>query len=550
MQQHFQPEVRRTESMKWWQKGIIYQIYPRSFQDSNGDGVGDLPGIESRLDYLAWLGVDAIWISPVYPSPMADFGYDVSNYVDIHPLFGTLADMDRLIAAAHERDLKIILDFVPNHTSSEHPWFLASRASRDNPKRDWYIWHDPAPDGGPPNNWLSRFSGESAWEWDETTGQYYLHSFLVEQPDLNWRNPDVRRTMLDVLRFWFERGVDGFRVDVSYRCMKDSQFRDNPPNPDWRPGMEPFTRLVETYTKNTPEIHQFNRWLRQVADEYPDRVLVGEMYLPLDELVKHCGQDDEFHLPFNFHLIMADWLAGVVRELADRYEALLPQEAWPNWVLGNHDQHRIATRVGPAQARVAMMLLLTLRGTPTVYYGDEISMDDVPIPPDKVQDPWGNLTPGLDLGRDPERTPMQWDATVNAGFCPDGVEPWLPVAGDFQQVNVKVERADPNSMLGLTRRLIDLRRSSPALAAGAYLAVNSPEQVFCYQREHGRERFLVALNFSSAPQPLSLDPGLGQPGQVISTQAVERPVSSLADLTLAADEGLVIKLEVAEGKAS
>jgi len=549
MQQQFPPEVHRTGVMKWWQKGIIYQIYPRSYQDSNGDGVGDLPGIESRLDYLAWLGVDAIWISPVYPSPMADFGYDVSNYVDIHPLFGTLADMDHLIAAAHERDLKIILDFVPNHTSSEHPWFLASRASRDNPKRDWYIWHDPAPGGGPPNNWLSRFSGESAWEWDETTGQYYLHSFLVEQPDLNWRNPEVRQTMLDVLRFWFERGVDGFRVDVSYRTMKDELFRDNPPNPDWRPGMEPFTRLIETYTKNTPEIHEFNRWLRQVADEYPERVLVGEMYLPLDELVKHCGQDDEFHLPFNFHLIMADWLAGVVRELADRYEALLPQEAWPNWVLGNHDQHRIASRVGPAQARVAMMMLLTLRGTPTVYYGDEIGMEDVPIPPDKVQDPWESLTPGLDLGRDPERTPMQWDGSANAGFCPEGVESWLPVAEDFQQVNMEVERADPDSMLGLTRRLIDLRRGSPALATGSYRAVDSPGQVFCYLREHGRERFLVALNFSAEPQSLSLDPALGRPGQVISTHSVEGPIDTLAKLTLLANEGLVVQLSAVEGGA-
>jgi alpha-glucosidase len=536
--------------MKWWQEGIIYQIYPRSFQDSNGDGVGDLPGIEQRLDYLAWLGVDAIWISPVYPSPMADFGYDVSDYLDIHPLFGTLADMDRLIAAAHERELKIILDFVPNHTSSEHPWFLASRSSRDNPKRDWYIWRDPAPDGGPPNNWLGRFSGESAWEWDETTKQYYLHSFLVEQPDLNWRNPEVRRVMLDVLRFWFDRGVDGFRVDVSFFVMKDTLLRDNPPNPDWRPGMEPYARLITKYSVNTPDSHHFNRWLREVADAYSERVLIGEMYLPFPELVKHYGQGDEFQLPFNFHLIMADWQAGVVRGLADQYEALLPEGAWPNWVLGNHDQHRVASRIGRAQARVAMMLLLTLRGTPTIYYGDEIGMEDGRIPPDKVQDPWGMLTPGLNLGRDPERTPMQWDGAQNAGFCTEDTEPWLPVAGDLRQDNVEMERSDPESMLRLTQRLIALRRRNPALASGAYRAIASPENVFCYLREQGQERFLVALNFSSEPQALTLDLGLGQPDQVVSTQAVERSVGSLAGLTLSADEGLVVKLITAEGNAS
>lgn len=489
---------------KWWQTGIVYQIYPRSFQDSNGDGVGDLPGIVQRLDYLAWLGVDALWISPVYPSPMADFGYDVSDYRDIHPLFGTLADMDTLIAEAHGRGLKIILDFVPNHTSDQHPWFIESKSSRTNPKRDWYIWHDPAPDGGPPNNWLSRFDGESAWAWDAATGQYYLHSFLKEQPDLNWRNTAVRQAMLDHLRFWFERGVDGFRVDVSYRVMKDAQLRDNPPNPDWQTGMDPSKKVIETYTKNTPDIHEFNRWLRQVSDAFHGRVLIGEINLPLEKLVKHYGQGDEFHLPFNFQLIFAEWSATAVRQLADRYEQLLPEGAWPNWVLGNHDQHRIASKVGLAQARVAQLLLLTLRGTPTMYYGDELGMTDVEIPPDKVQDPWEKFVPGLGLGRDPERTPMRWQGTPHAGFCPPGVEPWLPIGDpeEVARVNVAALQEDDRSILQMVRRVIGLRKSTAVLHAGHYRAYDAPAGLFVFERylEGEQERYLVLLNFTGEPQ--------------------------------------------------
>jgi alpha-glucosidase len=308
----------------WWQKAVVYQIYPRSFQDSNGDGVGDLPGIIHRLDYLQWLGISAIWISPIYPSPMADFGYDVSDYTDIHPLFGALSDMDTLIQESHDRGLKLILDYVPNHSSNFHPWFLESRSSRDNPKRDWYIWRDPAPGGGPPNNWLAHFGGESAWEWDELTGQYYLHLFLAEQPDINWRNPEVQEEMLNVLRFWFDRGIDGFRVDVSYRVMKDAQFRDNIPNPNWQPGMNPFNRLTELYTQDQPDNHDFNRWLRAVADEYEDKLLIGEIYLPIPDLVAHYGRQDEFHLPFNFHLIHSQWNATSVRTLIEEYEGALP----------------------------------------------------------------------------------------------------------------------------------------------------------------------------------------------------------------------------------
>ncbi len=490
----------------WWQCGIVYQIYPRSFQDSNGDGIGDLQGIRQRLPYLRWLGIHSIWISPIYPSPMADFGYDVSNYLDIHPMFGSLMDLDALIAAAHEYNLKIILDFVPNHTSDQHAWFLESRSSKSNSKRDWYIWHDAAADGGPPNNWLSRFDGKSAWEWDEKTGQYYLHTFLKEQPDLNWRNPEVKAAMLDVLRFWFKRGVDGFRVDVPYRVMKDTQFRDNPVNPAWQSGMDPSQQVIETRTKNTPDIHLFNCWLREVADEFEDKVLIGEINLPIVQLVKHYGDIEngrfEFHLPFNFQLIFADWNPLAVRTLADEYERLLPVGAWPNWVLGNHDQHRIADRVGEAQARVAMMLLLTLRGTPTMYYGDEIGMVDGIIPPDRVQDPWEIFVPGL--GRDPERTPMQWDNSENAGFCEPEVMPWLPVHENKTAVNTTIQQSDPTSMLNMTRTLIQLRRDIPALHSGDFQSLDASDELFAYLRIGADQRCLVVLNFSNQSQSWKL----------------------------------------------
>ena len=527
----------------WWQKGIVYQIYPRSFQDSNEDGVGDLPGIEQRLGYLRDLGVDAIWISPIYPSPMADFGYDVSDYTDIHSLFGTMADMDRLIDAAHERGLKLILDFVPNHTSDQHPWFLESKSSRDNPKRDWYIWRDPAADGGPPTNWLSRFDGESAWAWDAQTEQYYLHSFLAEQPDLNWRNPALRAAMLDVLRFWFNMGIDGFRVDVSYRVMKDAQFRDNPPNPNWREGMDPSKRVIETYTQNTSDIHDFNRWLREVADSYDDRVLIGEINLPPDALVKHYGRSqDGFHLPFNFNLIFTEWQATAVRHLIETYEAALPDDAWPNWVLGNHDQHRVASRVGVAQARVAMMLLLTLRGTPTLYYGDELGMLDGEIAPEQVQDPWEKKVPGLGLGRDPERTPMPWTAVPNAGFCPSDVTLWLPLNADSATVNVASQQENPSSMLALTKQLIQLRRETAALNQGSYRTLPAPEGVLAYERRHGSQRCQIVLNMTDEPQTWYFAAEGKSITLLLSTEAGELPTIVEGTLTLRSNEGVILSI--------
>lgn len=528
---------------EWWQEGIVYQIYPRSFQDANGDGIGDLPGITQQLDYLQGLGVDALWISPCYPSPMADFGYDVSDYTDIDPIFGTMADMDELIAAVHERGMKIILDYVPGHTSDQHAWFIESRSGRDHAKREWYIWHDPAPDGGPPNNWLSRFDGQSAWEWDEKSGQYYLHTFLKQQPDLNWRNPALRDAMLDVLRFWFERGIDGFRVDVSYRVMKDAQFRDNPPNPAWHEGMDPSKKVIETYSKNTPDIHEFNRWLRAVADEYEDRVLVGEINLPLEQLVKHYGDDDEFQLPFNFRLIFTPWQADAVRKIVDEYERLLPEGAWPNWVLGNHDRARFASRVGAAQARVGMMLLLTLRGTPTLYYGDEIGMQDVEIAPEQVQDPWEKYVPGLGLGRDPERTPMQWDSTPNAGFCEPDVEPWLPLANDYEQVNVVKNCFDPHSMLSLTHALINIRRQTPALSQGSYHSLPAPDGIFAYERQQDEETLFIVLNFTNHPQKWPLPKGTEAIIVHLSTHMDREGEERGDQLRLRGDEGVMLRMK-------
>ncbi|MBM1174721.1 alpha-amylase family glycosyl hydrolase [Microvirga arabica] len=523
----------------WWKRGIVYQIYPRSFQDSNGDGIGDLNGIRQRLDYLSWLGVDAVWISPVFPSPMADFGYDVADYCGIDPIFGTLEDVDRLIEEAHARDLKLILDFVPNHTSDQHPWFQESRSSRENPKRDWYIWRDAKPDGSPPNNWISNFGGP-AWEWDEGTGQYYYHAFLKEQPDLNWRNPEVRKAMYNALRFWLDRGVDGFRVDVIWHLIKDAELRDNPPNPAYQPGQAEINHFIQVHSADQPEVHEVVSEMRSVLEEYPDRVLIGEIYLPLERLVTYYGKDlSGAHLPFNFQLIQTAWNAQKIADLIKEYEAALPAGGWPNWVLGNHDQPRIGARIGPQQARVAAMLLLTLRGTPTMYYGDEIGIGRVEIPPEAAQDPWEKNEPGLGLGRDPERTPMHWNESAQGGFTTG--KPWLPLDPRFRSCYVEGLREDPASILMLYRRLIELRRRHPALSVGGYMQVTAEGNVLAYERQHGSERFLVALNMGSEPHALSLPSGTR--GRVVLSTLPERDEETIgAQIVLQADEGLIIAL--------
>ncbi|MGF6851959.1 alpha-amylase family glycosyl hydrolase [Paraburkholderia sp. CI3] len=490
--------------LAWWQRGVIYQIYPRSFQDSNGDGIGDLPGISARLEYVAALGVDAVWISPIYPSPMADFGYDVADYCNIDPIFGTLDGFQQLMGHAHRLGLKVLLDFVPNHSSSRHPWFEESRSSRADPKRDWYLWRDPAPDGGPPNNWLSRMGG-SAWEWDEVTGQYYYHAFLWEQPDLNWRNPQVRRAMDQVLRFWLDRGVDGFRVDVLWLLIKDARFRDNPPNPGYRPGEPEHHRLLQSYTEDQPEVHEIVRSMRATLDEYGERVLIGEIYLTVPQLVKYYGVNGEgVHMPFNFQLLNARWVAQNIARMIRDYDIALPEYGWPNWVLGNHDNPRVASRVGAAQARVAAVLLLTLRGTPTLYYGDEIGMPDGYIASDEIQDPAELRQPGICQGRDPERTPMQWDGSLaNAGFT-DG-KSWLPIA---TATSVREQHGDMSSMLSLYRRLLSLRRSNAALVRGTIENVVADGDVLTYERRYGNQRLFIALNMGVEDATVQSRPGM------------------------------------------
>ncbi|HSF30951.1 MAG TPA: alpha-amylase family glycosyl hydrolase [Candidatus Tectomicrobia bacterium] len=525
----------------WWQRGIIYQVYPRSFMDSNGDGIGDLPGLIRKLDYLAWLGIDAIWLSPIFPSPMADFGYDISNYTDIHPLFGTLADFDRLLAEAHGRHLKVILDYVPNHTSDQHPWFAASRSSRRHPKRAWYIWCDAAPDGGPPNNWRSVFGG-SAWEWDATTEQYYYHAYLKAQPDLNWRNPEVQTAMLDVLRFWLERGVDGFRVDALRQLIKDDQRRDNPPNLAYHLGQGPYDALLPVHTTDRPEIQAMIALMRHSIDMYEERLLVGELYLPIERLVTYYGvRASGVHLPFNFHLIHVPWQARAIERLIEAYEAALPPGAWPNWVLGNHDQHRLASRIGMAQARVAAMLLLTLRGTPTLYYGDELGMADVTIPLELTQDPWEKNVPGLGLGRDPERTPMQWDDSPNAGFTAGS--PWLPIATDYGSINVARARQDPLSILTLYRRLIALRRATPALSVGSYIGLQAHSDVLAYVRAHAGQRCLVVLNLGAQSQAFESHQWDIRGHVVLSTHLDRTDEAVRRTIKLRGDEGLIVRLE-------
>ncbi len=531
-------------SHPWWHTGVIYQIYPRSFNDSTGNGVGDLGGVIDKLDYLSeTLDVDALWLSPFYPSPMADFGYDVADFTDVHPLFGDLETFDRLVAEAHTRGLKVIVDFVPNHSSDQHAWFVESRSSRDNPRRDWYVWQNPRPDGDPPNNWLSVFGGP-AWTFDEATGQYYLHSFLKEQPDLNWRNPAVREAMFDAMRFWLDRGVDGFRIDVAHFIMKDPMMRDNPLNPspdgDFYKPMGEYDSQIHLYNKGHEDIHDVFRELRRIVDTYPDerpRMTVGEIHLfDWAEWARYYGDDlDELHMPFNFSLLHADRNAAALRRLVDQLEAALPPGAWPNYVLGNHDEPRLASRYGEAGSRLAAMLLLTLRGTPTLYYGDELGMRQADIPPDQQQDPWGRRVPGL--GRDGCRTPMAWTDEPGAGFT-TAPTPWLPLHDDYAARNVTRQRQDPASLLNLYRRLLALRKTAPALQTGAYrLLDDAPDDCYVFVRESDTQRLVVALNFSDAPQRITLP----SPGRLLVSTNPDRDEEAVGE-TLALDghEGVIL----------
>jgi alpha-glucosidase len=522
----------------WWRHGIFYQIDPRSFQDTNADGVGDIKGIIDRLPYLQALGVDAIWLSPIFPSPMADFGYDIADYTGVDPLFGTMEDIDALIRAAHAAGLKVILDLVPNHTSDRHPWFVESRASRDNPKREWYIWRDPVVDGAPPNNWLSEFGG-SAWQYDGTTRQYYYHAFLAQQPDLNWRNPAVRQAIHDVMRFWLRKGVDGFRVDVIWHLIKDAAFRDNPPNPNYREGRPPHERIVPLNSTDQAEVHDVIAEMRRVIDEFDSRVLIGEIYLPPQRLVAYYGKDlSGAHLPFNFALLSAPWHARAIEKIVLEYEAVLPPGAWPNWVLGNHDRPRVASRVGREQARVAAMLLLTLRGTPTLYYGDEIGMHQVAIAPEQVRDPFEKNVPGIGVGRDGCRTPMQWDATRYAGFSTS--TPWLPLADDFRHENVANLDADAASILSLSKALIGLRKKLPQLVVGDYVPIAAQGDLLLYRRQSDGEAVVIALNLGAAPVSIASD-AAGLSGEILLSTFLDRAGEKIQGaLDLRGNEGVIV----------
>jgi alpha-glucosidase len=468
----------------WWKAAVVYQIYPRSFRDTDGDGVGDLEGIRRGLAHLAWLGVDALWLSPIFRSPMADFGYDVADYRDVDPLFGSLADFDRLLAEAHALGLRVILDWVPNHTSDRHPWFIEARRARTSATRDWYVWRDPAPDGGPPNNWRAAFDpNASAWTFDERTGQYYLHLFLPEQPDLDWSNPRVAAAMADVLRFWLDRGVDGFRVDVVHALGKDPALPDEPPG---------LAGVPHAVLNHHPSTHAIVRELRRVVDAYPgDRMLVGEVFLLfVRDVVSYYGRGDGLHLAFDLPVTLyTPWEAAAWRERTSNVLATHePAGAWPTLVLSNHDTPRHRTRLGSeARARAAAVLLLTLPGTPFLYAGEELGLEDAIVPPARRVDPGG---------RDGCRAPLPWDARAGHGWPS---EPWLPWPPDAAGRSVAAERADPGSLLHLYRRLLHLRRSAPALRVGSWRALDAPAGVLAYERTLGAERWVVAVNFTDAP---------------------------------------------------
>jgi alpha-glucosidase len=544
-----QPMDNIQKDLSWWQKGITYQIYPRSFLDTSGNGIGDLQGIIEKLDYLndgtdTSLGIDAIWISPFYPSPMADFGYDVSDYCDVHPLFGDLDTFDRLIKKAHHRQIKVIIDYVPNHTSDQHAWFLESRSNRNNLKRNWYIWRDAKPDGSPPNNWGSVFGGP-AWTRDKLTDQYFLHQFLKEQPELNWRNPEVRMAMYDVLRFWLDRGVDGFRMDVVGFLIKDEQFRDNPPSPNEDQSIHPnniYARQSHKFNEDQDEVHEIIHQLRRILDQYPNLCGIGEVGYNLERWLRYYGDEGNgLHLPFNFRLMHLPWETHAIGESVQELEAVLPSDAWPNYVLGNHDQPRMASRIGEQQARIAAMLLLTLRGTPTLYYGDELGMLNGIIPAEALQDPQGTRL-GFENSRDVARTPMQWDGSINAGFSQK--EPWLPVGADFKHRNVALQNKNSRSILNLYRRLVWYRKVSPALLSGSFHAVDAgTDDCLVYRREHPTRECLIALNFVDRTHKLSLsDKGNGE--LVISTHLDRQESVSLTSLTLRPNEGVIIELNL------
>jgi len=532
--------MARTPNNTWWKRAVFYQIYPLSFADSNGDSFGDLSGIIGKLDYLAdTLGIDALWLSPFYKSPMKDWGYDVTDHTDVDPVFGDLDTARELIARAHDRGIRVVIDYVINHTSDEHPWFLESRSSRDDPKRDWYVWRDGKNDG-PPTNWVSVFSGP-AWTYDETTEQWYRHTYLTEQPDLNWRNPEVVTAMFDVARFWMDLDVDGFRVDAAHQIMKDPEERDNPPSPADYPrpykDMGQYDDFIHLYDFGHPDVHEVHRRLRQVVDGYaPDVLTVGEIHIfDLPEWASYYGENfDQLSMPFNFQLMTAEWGVPALRATIEAVLWNVPVGGWTNWTLGNHDEVRLATRLPKGHERLGALLLLTLRGTPFLYYGDELGMTQLAISEAEARDPWGMNVEWL--SRDGARTPMQWSPGPNAGFS-ENASPWLPVASDSAEVNVETELADPSSVLNLYRRLLQLRKQHGALQIGSFLShPSSTEDVFAYRRESDSETMTVVLNFSDEQRTIRV--GSGE--VVFSTETPTRREPCRREVELGPREGIVI----------
>ena len=490
-----------------WGTRVVYQIYPRSFNDSSGDGVGDINGITEKLDYLKDLGISALWLSSIYCSPMHDFGYDVSDYYNIDPLFGNLADFDNLLKQAHKRNIKVLMDFVPNHTSQDHLWFQKSRSSKRNIKRDWYIWKKPKLNGGVPNNWLSHFGG-SAWEFDEKTGEYYLHSFDVSQPDLNWRNPDVVKEIKKIMRFWLKRGVDGFRMDVAYYLFKDPFFRDEPDNPDYKINKNSqYHSLLHIYTLALPETVHMLKKLHEIIDEFEDRFMVCEIYTFLKEIVNlYRIVDRQSFAPFNFSFLSLPWKAQDQKRFIDEFDEMIGDHYFPTYVLGSHDFPRIVSKLGENQARTAALLQLTLRGIPFIYYGEELGMKNGDIPKEKIKDPIALNTNGTDFGRDPVRTPMQWDDSKHAGFS--DVEPWLPLENEFRSRNVMAETMDKTSFLNLYKSILKLRNTRISLTEGKYIPYPSKNPgIFGYIRRSHTEETLILANFSSEPQEAELPKG-------------------------------------------
>jgi alpha-glucosidase len=506
----------------WWRGGVLYQVYVRSFADSNGDGVGDLAGIRSRLDYLSWLGVDGLWLSPVTVSPDDDFGYDVSDYCDVQPVLGDLDELDRLVAEAGERGIRVLLDIVPNHSSDRHPWFVEARPSRDAPRRGWYVWADAKADGSLPNNWVSAFGGP-AWSFDERSGQYYLHHFLPAQPDLDWWNEGVRGAFDDILRFWFDRGIAGFRIDVAHGLVKDRQLRDNPPDDPWANNM------------NRPEVHDVYRRWRRIADTYESRpIFLGETWVfDSEKLGAFYGNgNDELHMAFNFPFVLAPFETERLRPIVAQTEAAIPGDGWPVWTLSNHDVVRFPTRWcegDERKVRAALLTLLTLRGTPVLYYGDELGMPETNLADEDRLDPAGQTSPP---GRDGARTPMHWSGEPGAGFTEAGVRPWLPF-GRHGDVNVAGQRDDPGSMLSFVRDVLALRRAEPDLWAGAYRALETDGGLWAWRRG---DRTLVAVNLSDEAATLE-----GVTGRVrVATSHARGGEELEGQLDLAPWEGVVV----------